>query len=455
MSPHTLKPDDIQAIVDVVGKAQTVQYNKPHVYPMATPMFDRAPEVERKRPGPDPVEVYVHIPFCSYKCSFCTYATLQKFQREQMERYVEALKKEMRWIEPGTPLKELYLGGGTPTALPADLLNEVLKAVFQRVVVPEGLVNIVECSPESISPDHIQVLKDHRIGRLSMGIQSLDDEVLQRLNRKHSSQAALAACDLILSNGLMQNVDLIYGLPGQSEQSFVNDFETVAKLGVHSVTVYNLRINERTSVANKLTQEEELDLEQLIHWRSLIRDCAASVGFKQARWHTYVRDEPEKTDDHPAGRFENFPAIGDQIGIGMSARSRLHSVVYRNHPQVAAYMERIEKDLSPVEEVFVLEEDDQKALYIGQFLGNGRPLDRQHYEGRFHCSFEDDFEAVLPPLHEGGLIIEKDDCIALSETGKLVFDLVNWMFYPKKRKDWISERQDFDFQARRERRKQN
>ena len=317
----------------------------------------------------------------------------------------------------------------------------------------KALVNIVECSPESISPEHVEVLKRHKIGRMSMGIQSLDDEVLQRLNRHHSSQEALSACELILSNGLMQNVDLIYGLPGQSEESFVEDFKTVSKLGVHSVTVYNLRINERTSVANKLSEDEELNLEQLIHWRTLIRECAESVGFKQKRWHTYVREEPEKEAGHPARRFENFPAIGDQIGIGMSARSRLQSIVYRNHPNMKTYLDRIDQDLSPVEEVFVLEEDDQKALYIGQYLGNGRPLDRTHYEHRFHCSFDEDFETILPPLHEGGVILEDESCIVLSETGKLVFDLVNWMFYPQKRKDWISKRQDFDFQARRKHRK--
>ena len=86
MNHQPLQPADIQTIVDLVGKAQTVQYNKPHVYPMATPMFEHKPGVERERPGSNPVEVYIHIPFCSYKCSFCTYATLQKFQREHMEQ---------------------------------------------------------------------------------------------------------------------------------------------------------------------------------------------------------------------------------------------------------------------------------------------------------------------------------------------------------------------------------
>src|SRR5258705_154215 len=82
-------------------------------------------------------------------------------------------------------------------------------------------------SPASITPDHVRVLKQHQIGRVSMGIQSLDDQVLERLNRHHSGQEALAACELLISSGLMLNVDLIYGLPGQIEESFARDFQSV------------------------------------------------------------------------------------------------------------------------------------------------------------------------------------------------------------------------------------
>ncbi|MCZ6624357.1 MAG: radical SAM protein, partial [Deltaproteobacteria bacterium] len=376
MKYPSLKDVDFDAIIAAVGPARGVQYNKPHVYPMAAPMFVKRPGVERERPPDGPVEVYVHVPFCNYKCSFCTYATRQGSRTEQMATYVQALEKEMQWIEPKTQLMELYIGGGTPTALPPSLLDDLLSAVWQRVRSPRGTVHTVECSPESITPDHVQVFKQQQIERVSMGIQSLDDQVLKRLHRHHSGQESLAACDLLISNGLMLNVDLIYGLPGQTEESFVRDFQIVAAHGVHSVTVYNLRVNENTPVANKLEKDERLSLERLVRWRALIRAVAVGAGFKQTRWHTFVRERPEEDAHHPARRFENFPAIGNQIGIGMSARSRLGSTVYRNHPRIQPYLQRIDEDQSPVEEVFVLNEADRKALFIGQYLGNGRPLDR-------------------------------------------------------------------------------
>ena len=90
-----LKDLDLDAIIKTVGPVRRVQYNKPHVYPMAAPMFVTRPRAEHEHPPDGPVEVYVHVPFCRYKCSFCTYATRQHAQREQMDAYVQAVETEL------------------------------------------------------------------------------------------------------------------------------------------------------------------------------------------------------------------------------------------------------------------------------------------------------------------------------------------------------------------------
>ena len=435
-----LKDLDLDAIIKTVGPVRRVQYNKPHVYPMAAPMFVTRPRAEHEHPPDGPVEVYVHVPFCRYKCSFCTYATRQHAQREQMDAYVQAVETELDWIEPGTALVELYVGGGTPTALPASLLSHLIAKVWTRVRSPAGAVHTVECSPETLTADHVRVFEDHQIGRVSMGIQSLDDRVLRRLTRDHSGREAIQACDRLVAGGRMVNVDLIYGLPAQTEDSFAEDFRTVAACGVHSVTVYNLRLNERTPVAGKLEPSEDLDLTRLVTWRAAIRAVADELGFTQTRWHTFTRTRPAADATHPARRFENMPAVGNQIGVGMSARSRLNAIVYRNHTDLGQYLQRIADEESPVQEVFELTEADRKALFVGQYLGNGRALDRTQYRDAFGCSFDRDFGPVLSQLRTTGLIEERDTAVALTEAGKLVFDLVNWMFYPQAAKDWMAGR---------------
>src|SRR5439155_20651732 len=106
--------------------------------------------------------------------------------------------------------------------------------------------------------EHIRVLRDHGIERSSMGVQTLAEQLLDKVERAHDSRQAVDACERLLGAGLIVNIDLIYGLPEQTEADFRRDFETVARLGVHSVTAYNLRVNERTPVSKLITQDEKL-----------------------------------------------------------------------------------------------------------------------------------------------------------------------------------------------------
>jgi oxygen-independent coproporphyrinogen-3 oxidase len=439
---------DLEAIKAVVGPAHHVQYNKPHVYPMAAPMFAKRPGIRRPTPRDGPLELYIHIPFCNYKCNFCTYATRQGARQEQIENYIRALTTELQGLETGTPVSELYVGGGTPTVLAHNLLDEVLAAVWRRLRTDRATVHTVECSPESITPEHVRVLQGQHIERVSMGVQCLDDRVLERMHRRHTRQEALTACDLIVGSGRMLNVDLIYGLPGQTAESFANDFNTVVSGGAHSVTVYNLRLNEGTPIAGMLDDEEGLGLENLIKWRAWIQAIATEAGFAQTRWHTFSRPAPMIAADHPAARFENQPSLGDQFGVGMSARSRLGATVYRNHVDFNIYRQRIEAGESPVEEGFDLTDADRKALFVGQYLGNGRSLVRSEYERSFGRSFEDDFGGVLKQLSECDLVAESNGTVSLTQAGRLVFDLVNWMFYPQDARIWIEDRQNVKLPSR-------
>src|SRR5687768_15792880 len=100
-------------------------FSVPHDYPNSAPAYTVAPMAERERPRAGHLEVYVHLPFCRYHCTFCYFAVRVGANEDMMRRYVRAVVRELDWIEPGTPLSQLYVGGGTPTAVPPDLLDEV------------------------------------------------------------------------------------------------------------------------------------------------------------------------------------------------------------------------------------------------------------------------------------------------------------------------------------------
>jgi oxygen-independent coproporphyrinogen-3 oxidase len=425
---------EIDHIIEVLGSALYVPYAPPNIYPMSAPKFLKSPCAARERVPGDRLSIYVHVPFCSYACSFCFYAKRVGDGYDRMERYARALLRELEWAEPGTGLSHLYVGGGTPTVLPASLLDEVLAAVFGRMRSCEGAIHTVECSPESISSDHVRVLRERGIARVSVGVQSLSDGVLEGVNRRHDREQSLAAADLLVRSGFIVNVDLMYGLPGQTESSLCEDFKVLAARGVHSVTAYNLRVNERTPVVRAVQEEDHLDLVRLIRWRALVARTAGELGFVQSRCHTFKRTGADRFDE-PRG-FE-----GDQLGVGLSARSRLGATIYRNHVDLDIYLERVERGRSPVEEVFPLCEEDRKIRFIAQTLGDGQPLERTAYERSFGRSFDDDFGEGSRRLRDAGLVADTGDQISLTETGKLVYDLAMLAFYPRHTREWLAERQ--------------
>lgn len=437
----------LQRIARALESTPTAAYTAPHDYPHGAPMFRHSPELERERVNSEVIRLYLHIPFCNYACSFCCYAKRVGVSRERMAQYVKALVRELEWVEPGTRLNQFFMGGGTPTALPADLLDEVLTAVTTRLPYDGSGVHTVETSPESMTDEHLEVLARHGVGRISMGVQSLSSEVLDTVKRDHGEQLALDTCRRIVDAGMIMNIDLMYGLPGQRHEDFARDFALVAKQGVHAVTAYNLRLNEMTSVQRQLADHERFDLAGLMAWREFVRDTAASHGFTQTRWHTFKRM------DSIAARHERLPVAGEdlsayQLGIGMSARSSLGHTLYRNSSKLNTYIERVEAGGSPVQEHIPLNREDLKTQFIARTIGDGKGLSVSAYQRVFGTSFQEDFAPTLERLQGADLLALDGDHVALSSLGQLVYDLVMLSFYPQHAKDWLRGRmQDYQLLA--------
>lgn len=430
----------VDRIADALGPLPEVNYAAAHVYPAAAPAWSLRPMTTRERPEIDRLRLYVHVPFCNYACSFCFFATRARAPRDEMERYVDALVRELAWIEPGTPLSQLFMGGGTPTALPPELLDRVLAALFERVERDTSVVHTVETSPESITPEHIEVLRRHGIERVSMGIQTLDDDVLGAVHRRHSAEQAVAACELLVGSGLGVNVDLMYGLPNQGEDEFLRDLRHVSDLGVQSVTLYSLRLNERTPVARRLGDEELLDLRRLIEWRAFAQESAEGLGYRQVRWHTFKKDVGPMAQHERLQTFDDS-MIGNQLGVGNSARSHLGYTVYRNHESLREYMQRMEAGKSPVEQIFPLLDEDRRTQFVARSIGDGKPLDKARYERCFGQPIEEHFGPTLQALLGGDLVRDVDGQLSLTDAGRLVYDYVAIAFYPAHARLWLSEQQ--------------
>jgi oxygen-independent coproporphyrinogen III oxidase len=443
MMPAAIEQPDaetLEAVARALAHVPGAAYCVPHEYPGAAPAFLPDPMAKRPPLASDRLRLYAHVPFCRYHCTFCCFAVRAGADDDAMARYVRALRKELEWVEPGTPLAQLFVGGGTPTALRPQLLDELLEAIFRRTTRFGDGVHTVEASPETLSPAHVEVLRRHGIGRVSMGVQSLDGEVLGAVHRRHTAQESLSACKLLVGAGLIANVDLIYGLPRQSEESFLADMETIARTGVHSMTLYSLHLNDHTPVSKSLRDGERLALARLIRWRAVVKQRAAALGYEQTRMHTFKRLDTIARKHERLDHF-NHTSWGHQLGIGMSARSHVGRIAYRNCCKLEAYLQRVEEGLSPVEETLPLAEEDRMTQFIGRSLGDGKVLSRSLYGSTFGRVLDDDYGETFGRLKKAGLIDDDGEHLTMSELGKLVYDLVTLSFYPQRAQDWLRARE--------------
>ncbi|HIW56873.1 MAG TPA: coproporphyrinogen dehydrogenase HemZ [Firmicutes bacterium] len=220
---------------------------------------------------PDGVSLYIGIPFCPSRCLYCSFVTNgTERARRLMPEYTEALKKEIRYVSEivklnGDRIETVYIGGGTPTTLTPELLEDMLKCIYEYNDLSCVKEFTVEAGrPDTITEEKLRILKDYGVGRISINPQTMNDETLKVIGRKHSVTDIIEAFYLARRCGFDDiNMDLIAGLPGEDFEMFRHSLEEVEKLSPEDTTVHTLSI-KRSSILNeyrdsyRMTEGEEV-----------------------------------------------------------------------------------------------------------------------------------------------------------------------------------------------------
>lgn len=191
--------------------------------------------------------VYIHIPFCRQKCKYCSFVSYTN--KELIEKYTKSLITEIKTRYKGEKLNTLYFGGGTPSILNTDNFEKIISK-FNFDEKPEITV---EANPEFLTYEYLKSLYEVCINRVSIGIQSFDDEILSEIGRKHTSQEAVKAVELSKKAGFSNiSIDLIYGLPEQTHKKFLKSLKTAVSLDIQHISSYGLKIDEGSYYYNNL-----------------------------------------------------------------------------------------------------------------------------------------------------------------------------------------------------------
>ena len=274
--------------------------------------------------------LYIHIPFCNKICDYCDFTKLQYF-RNFAVKYLEALKKELASY-PIKDLKTIYVGGGTPTALEDDLFEELLKIIDKYT---SGVQEYTfEANPESLLLNKIKLLKSHGVNRVSLGVQTTDDKILQAVNRDHSFEQVKTAVKNLKDNGINNiNVDLILGLPHTSKNILRKDLANILSLDVKHVSCYGLTVNPHTVLFNKGFKEPEGDV--LRQYYDIVEEELLKNGFVHYEVSNWAKPGYQSEHNLTYWRNEQY------FGCGLGASSYIGETRYKNTVNLSQYLERV------------------------------------------------------------------------------------------------------------------
>lgn len=262
--------------------------------------------------------IYIHVPFCHRKCTYCAFFSKPVGSRQwAVGSYVDVLIEEMRQRrdEQAHPIKTVYFGGGTPSILPIDQLERIVKALSDNFDLSQVEEATLEANPEDLTLDYLQGLKKiGLINRLSIGVQSLDDEMLRLLNRRHTAQQALEAVENAHAVGLYNiSVDIIYGLPSMTSLTSMTSLASK----VSHISAYALTVEPSTALAVQVEQGRVVlpDEEEVVRQYHSLCQCFSDVGFHQYEVSNFAR--PGYESKHNSRYWNRTP----YLGLGPGAHS--------------------------------------------------------------------------------------------------------------------------------------
>ncbi|MGL6025199.1 MAG: radical SAM family heme chaperone HemW [Cetobacterium sp.] len=297
--------------------------------------------------------MYIHIPFCLNKCNYCDFLSF-KSTVEEREKYVDSLIKEIE-MYPKFPLETVYFGGGTPSLLTPEQVNRILS----NLDLKEGAEITLEVNPKTVNFEKFKLFKAAGINRVSIGIQTFNDEKLKLLGRLHSSSEGEEAFFLARKAGFDNiSLDLMFSLPNQTLEDLKSDLKHLFLLKPEHFSIYSLIWEEGTNFFEKLEagiyKETDNDLEASMY----------ETIIESAHNHGYVHYEisnfslPEKRAIHNTKYWKNE----EYLGIGIGASGYFENIRYKNILNFPEYYGKILNGMKPIlEEEFV--NNDEKEVY--------------------------------------------------------------------------------------------
>ena len=369
---------------------------------------------------------YIHIPFCLAKCRYCGFNSAPAPDPGTAERYCQALRREIQISQPACQrLRTIYFGGGTPTILSTSQLTGLMD-LFRERLEPDCEATI-EANPETVDAAKLCRLRESGIDRLSLGVQSFDDDLLRMLGRVHDSERARAAFAQARTAGFGNiGLDLIFGLPGQTQGQWLQDLEAAVDMGPDHISTYSLTYEPGTEFTSmrKSGSLKPCDegLEADMYLAGIEKMSAA--GYEHYEVSNFAR--PGFRSRHNL----NYWICGDYLGFGAGAHSHVGGRRWENAKGFKDYTERVEKGESIVKFEEELTRDQQlfEAIFLGLRMVAG--IDAVDFHRRWGASPDEYRPEAWKKYKEAQFLTNDNGRFALTGKGLLLADSILSDFAP-------------------------
>jgi putative oxygen-independent coproporphyrinogen III oxidase len=353
--------------------------------------------------------LYVHIPFCNEICSYCDFCKVL-YQSQWVDDYLDKLDEELYQKEENL-LYTIYIGGGTPSSLSCMQLKRLMNMLkYYSYRVKEYTV---EVNPESMNEEKLKILYDGGVTRLSIGVQTFQEELLEPLHRRHHNKDVFDLMTKAKEIGFQNiSIDMMYGLPYQTQKHIQNDLQIIKSLDIQHISYYSLILEEHTLL--DIQHYQPIDEEKEYYYSQMIKKALYDMDFIQYEVSNYAKNGYESLHNLVYWHYEDYD------GIGLGAHGKVQNRHYENTRSLTQYLKGnfLKKDIE-------LTKEDQmfETVMMGLRLVQGISLN--HFFEKFNQSIEDVYGNVIQKHIENKLLkYENESLIATSKGLDLLHEVL-------------------------------
>ena len=375
------------------------------------------------------LSIYIHIPFCESKCHYCDFVSFPK-KFKNLEEYFHCLIIELSLYKEklnGYKVKTIFIGGGTPSAIDAKHISQVLDYIYSNFNTYNDMEISIEINPGTINLDKLKAYKESGINRISIGLQTLNNDILKVLGRIHTAEDFYQSYKMVEEVGFENiNVDLIFDLPDQTLDLGMKDVETLVDLGVKHISYYSLIIEPGTLI-DRWNQEDKLNLLDEDNERRLyhkVKKYLMDKGYNHYEISNFA------LDGYKCSHNMAYWKIKPYLGVGLNSHSNLFGKRFSNTSDLDSYIEILSEDKLPIVEEEIIDNATEMSEFCIFGLRLIEGIDKEEFRNRFELDIDELYKNSIEEHRNNGLLIDDGKYLRLSDKGLDLANLVELDFLP-------------------------